>query len=162
VNVTATRLAEAMKDLDYDQSKLARGIGVTQGAISKILLGKTANSRHLPRISAHLGVDLAWLLGETDQRGDTKTARPVIPGRTARPMIMMPVTLPPERALTIMFKALLSGIDRTLGVDEQAQMLAARLPIGLAQLQYALTGRPQAAHETGLEDLATSDLVSPT
>lgn len=49
-----------------DQSELAREIGVTQGAISKIVLGRTANSRLLPRIATHLGVSLPWLLGESE------------------------------------------------------------------------------------------------
>ncbi|WP_425334388.1 helix-turn-helix domain-containing protein [Pelagerythrobacter marensis] len=56
-----------------DQSELAREIGVTQGAISKIVLGKTANSRLLPRIASHLGVSLPWLLGESEHmEGDSE------------------------------------------------------------------------------------------
>lgn len=60
-----------MHDRGIDQSALARELGVTQGAISKIVLGKTANSRLLPRIATHLGVSLAWLLGiEDDPEAD--------------------------------------------------------------------------------------------
>lgn len=66
MGVTAARLAEAMRLKATDQSELARELGVTQGAISKIVVGRTANSRLLPRIAAHLGVPLDWLLGETD------------------------------------------------------------------------------------------------
>jgi phage repressor protein C with HTH and peptisase S24 domain len=56
-----------------DQSSLARRLGVTQGAISKILLGRTANSRLVPRIAVQLGVPLPWLLGETDRAELTLT-----------------------------------------------------------------------------------------
>ena len=63
-----------------DQSDLAVAIGATQGTISKILLGKTANSRLLPRIAALLGVELAWLLGMSDDRSDAKGGSISLPG----------------------------------------------------------------------------------
>lgn len=66
VSITADRLAEAMTLRSTDQSTLARELGVTQGAISKIVVGKTANSRLLPRIAVHLDVPLEWLLGQQD------------------------------------------------------------------------------------------------
>lgn len=66
MNVTAARLAEAMEFRQIDQTKLAEGLGVTQGAISKILAGRTANSRLTPKIAVYLGVPLAWLLGQVD------------------------------------------------------------------------------------------------
>jgi transcriptional regulator with XRE-family HTH domain len=43
-------------------------------------------------------------------------------------------TLPPERALARMFEGLLMAMDRQLPLDEQGQLLARRLPIGLSQL----------------------------
>lgn len=72
MTVTAERLSEAMQGQGIDQSALARELGVTQGAISKIVLGKTANSRLMPRIATHLGVSLAWLLGMSDDRGGSE------------------------------------------------------------------------------------------
>lgn len=51
---------------DIDQTDLAEAIGVTQGAISKIAVGRTANSRLIPKIAGHLGVPLGWLLGQAD------------------------------------------------------------------------------------------------
>ena len=66
MSILAARLVEAMADRNVDQSELARRLGVTQGAISKILLGKTARSRLIPRIAAELGVSIAWLAGEED------------------------------------------------------------------------------------------------
>jgi phage repressor protein C with HTH and peptisase S24 domain len=67
---TAARLDEAMKLRGYDQSRLARELDVSQGTISKIILGKTANSRLMPRIATLLGVSLAWLLNMSDDRLD--------------------------------------------------------------------------------------------
>lgn len=55
-----------MRQHGLDQTELARQAGVRQGTISKILLGRTSNSRHLPRIASIVGVSSAWLLGETD------------------------------------------------------------------------------------------------
>lgn len=66
MNTVAQRVAEAMERRGMDQSALAEAIGVTQGAISKIVVGKTANSRLLPKIAIALRVSLQWLLGKTD------------------------------------------------------------------------------------------------
>lgn len=115
-----------------DQSSLARAIGITQGAISKILQGKTANSRHLPRIAIYLTVPLAWLLGESDDlEGDA--AQPSVP---TTQHITMQVALPSENALTEMYSAQLRAFARLEG-DELARALAKRLPKALARLQAA-------------------------
>ncbi len=134
MTVTANRLADAMKQANEDQSSLARAIGITQGAISKILQGKTANSRHLPRIAIYLGVSLPWLLGETEDPEPNAAPRPP----AAQQVVMMGVLLPPARALARMFEALLAGIDPQLPRAEQALLLAERLPIGLSQLRDLL------------------------
>lgn len=68
MGVTADRLAEAMRVRGVDQSALAEAIGATQGAISKILQGHTANSRLIPKIAVHLGYPLGWLLGASDNQ----------------------------------------------------------------------------------------------
>lgn len=65
--MVAQRVAQAMEWRGLDQTDLADAIGVTQGAISKILVGKTANSRLLPKIAVELRVPLPWLLGKTDE-----------------------------------------------------------------------------------------------
>jgi hypothetical protein len=56
----------------------------------------------------------------------------------AAPVVMLSVNLPPERALARMFQALLAGIDPDASRDEQALLLAQRLPIGLSQLRDLL------------------------
>ncbi len=66
MNMVAQRVAQAMGMRGMDQLALADAIGVTQGAISKIVVGKTANSRLLPKIAIALRVSLPWLLGKTD------------------------------------------------------------------------------------------------
>ena len=72
MSITGHRLAEALELRDVDQSELAHGIGSTQGAISKIIVGKTANSRLMPKIATYLGVPLPWLLGLSDDRGEER------------------------------------------------------------------------------------------
>ena len=78
MSLTADRLEIAMEDRGYDQSQLARQIGVSQATINRIVQGKTANSRLLPRIATHLGVSLPWLLGMAD---DPATEAPSSPAR---------------------------------------------------------------------------------
>ncbi len=134
VTVTASRLADAMRDAGEDQSSLARAIGITQGAVSKILQGKTANSRHLPRIALHLGASLPWLLGETE---DPQLNQPA-PSAPVVHFVTMQVALPSERALARMFEGLLRSMDLSAPVDAQALLLAKRLPIGLSQLRDLL------------------------
>ena len=134
VTVTASRLADAMRKAGEDQSSLSRAIGITQGAISKILQGKTANSRHLPRIAHHLGTSLPWLLGETD---DPESDQPA-PTAPVVHFVTMQVALPSERALARMFEGLLRSMDLSAPVDAQALLLAKRLPIGLSQLRDLL------------------------
>jgi len=134
VTVTATRLADAMRKADEDQSSLARAIGITQGAISKILQGKTANSRHLPRIANYLGVSLPWLLGEA---ADHDTARPT-PAAPTFNFVTMQVALPSEAALARMFLGMLKTSRSAKSEDEQALLLAKRLPIALSQLRDLL------------------------
>ena len=73
---TSERLSEAMRMRGLDQSALARDLGVTQGAISKIVLGKTSNSRLMPRIATLLRVPLPWLLGMSDELSPTNDAAP--------------------------------------------------------------------------------------
>ena len=60
------RLAEAMERRGLDQSALARRLGVAQGSISKIIVGRTSNSRLIPRLAVELGVSAEWLLCESD------------------------------------------------------------------------------------------------
>ncbi|OJY68681.1 MAG: hypothetical protein BGP16_05450 [Sphingobium sp. 66-54] len=66
MTATGKRLVKAMEMRGIDQSTLARGLGVTQGAISKIVVGRTSNSRLMPRLATYLGVSLPWLLGVVD------------------------------------------------------------------------------------------------
>lgn len=134
VTVTAIRLAEAMKNADEDQSSLARAIGITQGAISKILQGKTANSRHLPRIALHLGVSLSWLLGQTSE----PNANLPTPEPAPINFVTMQVALPSEAALARMFLGMLKTSRSSKTEDELALLLAKRLPIALSQLRDLL------------------------
>lgn len=70
MTVTGQRLEKAMVSRGFDQSGLARKIGVSQATINRIIQGKTANSRLIPRIATQLAVPLPWLLGMSDDVGD--------------------------------------------------------------------------------------------
>jgi phage repressor protein C with HTH and peptisase S24 domain len=76
------RLRNAMGDAGFNQTTLAREIGVSQGAIQQILSGDTKRSRHGPDIARVLGVSLEWLLGRTSSRdplgGDVTLSRETI------------------------------------------------------------------------------------
>ena len=138
----AERLSEAMAARRVSQSALARGVGATQGSISLILLGKTTNSRLLPKIAMFLGVSLAWLLGMADEQDDDNAMPAVLP------QVMLPVVLPSENALAEMFAGLLLVIDelqpvRERQLDELARELAQLLPTGLSQLQGRLFELPR-------------------
>lgn len=138
----AERLSEAMTARRVSQSALARAVGATQGSISLILLGKTTNSRLLPKIAMFLGVSLAWLLGMADEQDDDN-AMPAVPLQ-----VMLPVVLPSENALAEMFAGLLLVIDelqpvRERQLDELARELAQLLPTGLSQLQGRLFELPR-------------------
>lgn len=68
LSVTARRIIARMDELNMTQADLAEAVAITQSAISQILNGKTANSRHLPRIAEELSVNLGWLRGATDEK----------------------------------------------------------------------------------------------
>ena len=65
--ITAKRLRWALNETNHSQEDLAAAVGTTQGAISLILVGKTRNSRFIPKIAANLGVNLDWLMGVSDE-----------------------------------------------------------------------------------------------
>jgi phage repressor protein C with HTH and peptisase S24 domain len=67
--VTPSRLKEAMRDAGYKtQRSLAERLGISQGAVSEMLSGRTQNTRHLARLADLLGVSIAWLLGTSDSK----------------------------------------------------------------------------------------------
>lgn len=124
-----------------EQSELAALVGVRQGTISKIVQGRTKNSRHLPRIASVLGVSVDYLLGQVGELDGTVDPPAPDPLR----IVSLSVVLPSERALAGMFDNLLELIDQLPGdVDrhERARLLARWLPTGLSQLKDLL---PEAA-----------------
>jgi hypothetical protein len=116
------------------QSALARAAGVKQSTLNGLINRPYRWSPHLVRIATALHTSVAYLTGEIDDP-DAGASMPPPPGPI---VVTMGVVLPPERALARMFEALLAGIDRKAPVDEQALLLAQRLPIGLSQLRDLL------------------------
>lgn len=78
VNLTPEKLLRIkmrMAEMKMDQSDLSAAAGLSNSAISQIFSGKIRATRHFPVIARALKVNMAWLLGETDQRvnlGDWK------------------------------------------------------------------------------------------
>lgn len=104
MTITAQRLRARMEEIGCSQEDLAAGIGVTQGAISLILTGKTQKSRLLPQIARNIGVNLAWLTGDSDElinmddeNGDPITEdelAKILTGRSPKKLFSRPRFLP--------------------------------------------------------------------
>lgn len=58
----AKRIDEKLKELHKSQEELANEVGVSQAAISKIILGETRNPKYLDKIAKALSVSEQWLL----------------------------------------------------------------------------------------------------
>lgn len=153
--IVSERVRDRMDKMGLTQSELARRVGVAQPTIYKLLNSAKKGSTKLHLIARELRTTPAYLSGETDD--PDLDAPPPLPRRPIS--VMLSVNLPSERALERMFLALLSGIDPKASRDEQARLLARRLPIGLSQLRDVLPDRETAPRpetgEGGDEDLAT-------
>ncbi|HEX8446256.1 MAG TPA: S24 family peptidase [Sphingomonas sp.] len=63
--IVAERVRERLAVKGLSQSELARRVGVTQGAIAKIVSGISQGSSHLHRVARELETTPAYLTGET-------------------------------------------------------------------------------------------------
>lgn len=130
--VIGPRILERLRATGMSEAELARRVGIRQSSINALVRGETRSSRYLHQIARELGTTTAYLLGEADGQVSDAAAPPAshMPQR-----LMMEVTLPSEAALARMFEGLLRIVDRNLPLDEQARILARRLPTAFAQLQ---------------------------
>jgi transcriptional regulator with XRE-family HTH domain len=62
----ARRFKSRLEEVGLSQAELARRIGISQQAISKLAAGGSYGSKHLHRIARELGTTPAYLTGETD------------------------------------------------------------------------------------------------
>ncbi len=159
MTITSERVVAAMKEVGMDQPTLAHALKVSQGSISKIVSGKTRNSRLMPRIATLLRKPLPYLLGESDDQ---------VAGELAAPpsvrFVTMSVALPSELALAQMFDSFLDILDALPDKPdrgERARLLAQWLPIGLSQLHDLLPEPPSVTspeiRKELVEALATGD-----
>lgn len=118
---------------DFSQAELARRVGMSQSGIVNLIAGRSRSSTHLHKIARELHTTPAYLSGETDDPASDLPPPPPAPVR-----IMLEVVLPPEQALARMFEGLLRMMPDDATLDERAQLLARRLPIGLSQLRDLL------------------------
>ena len=82
------RLAELLKAQGVSQSQLARGVGVSQATIWKLLKESSQGSKHTHRIARELGTSPEYLMGETND-----------PAPTAELSIVAPVNEPTDTEL---------------------------------------------------------------
>ncbi|RSV12308.1 helix-turn-helix transcriptional regulator [Sphingomonas sp. ABOLF] len=68
--IHSERVRALMAERGLSQSALARAVGVTQGAIAKIVSSNPGGSSHLHKIARELGTSVAYLTGETDDRSE--------------------------------------------------------------------------------------------
>lgn len=136
------RLKARIEATGISQSELARRVGITQGTIAGLVSGRSRSSTHLHKIARALGTTPAYLEGETD---DPDQGAPVAPPAPPYQAITLQVLLPGEAALAQMFEGLLMAMDRDLPLDEQARLLAQRLPTGLSQLRDLMPALPKPA-----------------
>lgn len=150
------RIQALLNDRQISQSELARRVGLRQSTINGIIAGEQRSTTKLHLIARELRTTPDYLSGETDDP-DLNAPPPAPPGPQ---IVMMGVVLPPERALARMFEALLAGLPPEADRDEQALLLAQRLPIGLAQLRDLLPEQVTPARASA-PALAMSDAEPP-
>lgn len=131
-----------MQERGFSQSELARRVGISQSAVHKLVKGNAYGSVHLHRIARELGTTAAYLSGEIEDPAEG--APPPAPEPLVQ-FVTMQVALPPEQALARMFEGLLRMMPPDASLDERAQLLARRLPIGLSQLRDLLPSGPTIA-----------------
>lgn len=133
--------------------KIARELGTTPAYLEGETEDPQADAPSSPELS-HEQRDLVELfagIGAKERGALTLLARAIAakapPPPPAAQAVSLPDLLPGEEALAQMFEALLMAMDRSAPLDEQARLLARRLPIGLSQLQDLLPagGTPEDA-----------------
>ncbi len=144
------RLAAIMEDRRISQSELARRVGVSQASIWKLVKQPSQGTKHLHKIAAELGTTAEYLLGESYI---TRAAHPRPSESLREPerqTISLQVSLPSEAALRDMFRSILVLVPEGASKDEAADILARRLPAGLASIgPLALDPNSAASLATG-------------
>jgi transcriptional regulator with XRE-family HTH domain len=125
------RIRLRLIDLGMSQSELARRVGINQSTIAALLSGRSRSSSHLHLIARALGTTTAYLVGEID---DPRENAPPPPSEPVIQYVTMPVAMPAEAALARMFLGLLKASRAAKSIDEEALLLARRLPVALSQL----------------------------
>lgn len=138
--VIGNRILERMQSSGLSQAELARRVGISQQAIGKLVHGRSRKTTHIARLARELNTTPSYLEGDIDDPGENVPAPPR--REPTVQYVTMKVALPSENALARMFAGLLRSIDPKASLDEQAQLLAKRLPIGLSQLQGPLIEVP--------------------
>jgi transcriptional regulator with XRE-family HTH domain len=125
--------------------RIARELGTTPAYLSGETNDPEADAPPAPELrhDQREVMNLFEGLAPKDRAALTQLARTAAakasPSATGTPdQVTLQDLLPGEEALAQMFEALLMAMDRSAPLDEQARLLARRLPIGLSQLQDLL------------------------
>lgn len=129
------RIAERRKAKGLSQGALAKRSGLSQPTIGKLEAGISSGSSYIHRIARSLDTTPAYLTGETDNPDEDA---PLPPPAPIIQHVMMAVAMPSEAALARMFLGLLKTSKTAKTMDEQALLLAKRLPNALSQLRDLL------------------------
>lgn len=136
------RIEERRKAIGISQAELARRVGIRQSTMNSLINGNSRTSRSIVELARELQTTTTYLMGLSDDPAEG--APPPPPAPTVQ-FVTMQVALPSEPALARMFEGLLRMIPADASLDERAQLLARRLPIGLSQLRDLLPIGPMVA-----------------
>lgn len=136
------RIEDRLEKLGKSQSWLARETGLSQTTINSLIRKPRRSTPHILVLARALRTTPAFLMSETD---DPDQDAPPIPPPLPYQAVTLQVLLPGETALAEMFEGMLMAMDREAPLDEQARLLAQRLPIGLSQLRDLLPVEATAA-----------------
>lgn len=100
-----------MARADMDQSKLARAIGITPGAINQIVTGRTRRSKYLPDIARRLQTTAAWLTRQTDDPSVDVPDAPLLTKDEQDLLDCYRVMTPRDRAAFVQIGCSMAGRD---------------------------------------------------
>lgn len=155
--IHSNRVRSLLAERGLSQSELARRVGVTQGAIAKVISKNPGGSSHLHKIAHELGTTPAYLTGETD---DPNLGAPVHRPEPRLQLITLSVALPSELALARMFAGLLRPFELERE-DELSRTLARQLPKALQRLRVPLIEEEGADPDAEAAEALPNDRPSP-
>jgi transcriptional regulator with XRE-family HTH domain len=130
--ILATNIRTLREARGQNQAEFADDLGVSQGMVSRWETGSEPKHEPLVRLAKMAGVTVGQLtsslITDVKERAGTRVSE-----ESAGRSILLPVALPSEDALTVMFEALLEVLETESDSAVAARRLAQLLPGALAQ-----------------------------